>query len=662
MSLRSPARFLLIVVGYCLAASSGLAQTAGTPLQCVVNSGVPPLLRAEGLTELAGDVVVSCMGGTAGQTVSANLQFYINTNITSTKTSPTQSEALLIVDELQGPHAAMYQATTGTQMNTVAWTGIPIAVPGQNGMRTLRITNIRVNAAGLGASSSLIPTQVVSFVSITPPGIMPIDNPQQVIGYVQTGSAATVGNCAGGGIAQPVTPGTMHYAVRFAEGFQTAFKNRQTSNQRTAPIGSVFNTESGFMRNPPALPAEVGLADTGTRLMARFTNLPPGARLYVTTVPAAGSSAGLTAALMPADANGAIPLSGSTTPIAASTSLTCPATGGPVAAAEIPVVNGSADAVWEITDASPSVNEVALFGFAVAAPGTTHYLPAVSAGLAPVYTAAEGIMSETLPVPRFVSWGAITRKPDVFWQTDTTGYTTVWHMGGDFGTSLTAWNWLTTATGWEIVASADFNQDGIRDLVWQDKVSRQISIWFMGGSQNDTLSASSIIGVVPGWTIAGAADFNADGKPDLVLQNDSTRQATIWYMGGAGGTSITGWTWLHTTGIPGWKIAAIADFDGDLKPDLVWQNDATRAASLWYMTGAQGTTMASWTWLSFSGIPGWTIVGAANFDAGTTPDVVWQNDTTRQATLWFMNPAGTVGSWTWLTSSSNPGWGIAAVH
>jgi hypothetical protein len=198
--------------------------------------------------------------------------------------------------------------------------------------------------------------------------------------------------------------------------------------------------------------------------------------------------------------------------------------------------------------------------------------------------------------------------------------------------------------------------------VWQDKVSRQVAIWFMGGSQTDTLTASSIIGAVAGWTIVGAADFNADGRPDLVLQNDSTRQATIWYMGGAQGTIVTAWAWLHLTGISGWKIAAVADFDGDRKPDLVWQNDATRAASLWYMTGAQGTTMASWTWLSVSGIPGWSIVGAAHFDADTSPDIVWQNDTTRQATLWYMTAAGAVRSWNWLMSSPNPGWRIAKVH
>ena len=287
---------------------------------------------------------------------------------------------------------------------------------------------------------------------------------------------------------------------------------------------------------------------------------------------------------------------------------------------------------------------------------STRYYYVVSA------TNQNGESGNSNEVSAIPPWGVTTRRPDVFWQNDATGHTTVWHMGGNQGTSLTAWNSITTATGSDLAASADFNRDGVRDLVWQHKTSRQITIWFMGGSQTDTLTASSIVAAAPGWTIVGAADFNADTRPDLVLQNDSTRQATIWYMGGAQGTSITSWAWLHPTGVPGWKIAAIADFNGDHKPDLVWQNDATRAASLWYMTGAQGTTMASWTWLSASGTPGWTIVGAADFDADATPDVVWQNDTTRQATIWYMTATGTVRSWNWLMSSPNPGWRISAVH
>src|SRR5207248_6175314 len=40
------------------------------------------------------------------------------------------------------------------------------------------------------------------------------------------------------------------------------------------------------------------------------------------------------------------------------------------------------------------------------------------------------------------------------------------------------------------------------------------------------------------------ADFNSDGHPDLVWQNEGTRQATVWDLGGAHGNVRQAWDWL----------------------------------------------------------------------------------------------------------------------
>ena len=64
--------------------------------------------------------------------------------------------------------------------------GHPVVPPGSN-TRTFRITNVRANAAGLGSSQTLIPTQVVAYISVSPSGTLPIDNPQQTVGFVQQG-------------------------------------------------------------------------------------------------------------------------------------------------------------------------------------------------------------------------------------------------------------------------------------------------------------------------------------------------------------------------------------------------------------------------------------------------------------------------------------------
>jgi hypothetical protein len=59
--------------------------------------------------------------------------------------------------------------------------------------------------------------------------------------------------------------------------------------------------------------------------------------------------------------------------------------------------------------------------------------------------------------------------------------------------------------------------------------------------------------------VVAAADFNGDGVPDVVWQNDATRQVSVWYMGGSGGATMQGSAWISINGVPGWSVVAAAD-------------------------------------------------------------------------------------------------------
>src|SRR5690348_14272441 len=101
-------------------------------------------------------------------------------------------------------------------------------------------------------------------------------------------------------------------------------------------------------------------------------------------------------------------------------------------------------------------------------------------------------------------------------------------------------------------------------------------------------------------------------------------------MGGPLGNSFLGATFLASTGMAGWSVVAVVDVNGDGKPDLIWQNDTTRQLCAWYMGGALGNTCRGATFLAPAGMGGWRVVGVADINGGGHPDLMWQNESTRQ--------------------------------
>jgi hypothetical protein len=248
-----------------------------------------------------------------------------------------------------------------------------------------------------------------------------------------------------------------------------------------------------------------------------------------------------------------------------------------------------------------------------------------------------------------------------------TRQTVLWYMGGEHGNEMQRWEWITSDTipGWSIVARADLDGDGVRDLIWQNDTTRQVSVWYLGGALGNTLRNSDWISStpVPGWHVIAAADLNSDGKPDLVWQNELTGQVSAWYMKGDGGNTFQSSGLLSSMELRDWRVVAVADLDGNGKPDLIWQHNTTRQVSYWLMSGALGNIVSSTGWISSTAsIPGWRVVGATDVDGDGKIDLLWQNDATQQASVWFLG--GIQGTAflhsSWIAETGVNGWRVLA--
>lgn len=351
-------------------------------------------VRAEGLAEPVGELVLTCTGGIAGQPLSLTVQIVANTRITSRiLTLPDTVEALLLIDSPPYTPATVVAGRLVTE-NSVVFSPVTTTQPGA-GNRVFRFVNVRVNAAQLPLASAINLSLTVSVGGTA----VPVTNPTQQVAVTQTGltvqvrkpddSGADVPSLltctghnttllAGGDYPSPPAPGGRTFNLKFGEGFTNAFRSRTGEN------GTVL----------PDLPAPLnraGVADHGTRLRAVFSNVPSGVAVFVTIQQVSpGTSTGMEARCTTTPAGSFVPCSPSS-----------PADGGlyrvPLTAA------GTGEVYWEVTAASAATVETVSFGVAVA------YMPTPPAGTVNVLgsfspiSAAVNATPGPDDLPRFVS-------------------------------------------------------------------------------------------------------------------------------------------------------------------------------------------------------------------------------------------------------------------
>jgi large repetitive protein len=470
----------LVFVGI---ASAQVTGGGSTPLTCSVQTSNTPILRSEGITEEVGDIVITCTGGailangTAASLV--NVTVSLTSQVTSRLLGTGASEALLLIDEPNsglpvavpgfgpgqpftdcttpntgaiaggcGPVTVLTQAGTGgtyqtavtsaspitpapnvyqglVSGNQVTFLGVPVVPPGSNGSRVFRITNVRINASGIGGGSVSGSLPVQASILTSNPAALPISNPTPIVGFVQASLSTTVGGpipfgqCNSQTLAQSAI-------FTYKELFASAFKTRvdptvagqstgQGSNLVQNKPGTIYNSESGFTLAVTSTTGSgtAGLADFGTRFTAVFNNIPAGARVFVSNYTVAVNTLGTATGNISSGNSWAQYVTSETTPdgngtIPAGTPFTSTAPGGTggITVVEItPTTGTTATATWESMANQPTAIDTyqfAVFITYTASPGTNS--PAAGTGTANLRygPASTATTATTGPIPRFL--------------------------------------------------------------------------------------------------------------------------------------------------------------------------------------------------------------------------------------------------------------------
>jgi len=278
----------------------GLASAQATlpgSTSCTTTSGVTPLVRPEGNTELVGDIILACTSPNVaipavGNAIpTANITVFMQQQVTS-RIIGSGSEALLLLDEpgftpptgygntlgdivctnplggcpetvgAIGPVQAGTTSTPGWNVfqgvvsgNTVTFYGVPILPPTSSGnSHVIRITNVRTNVAGFGGAAA--GTGLTANISVSPANAFSLNNATLSVAFIgnamstsarkadnsaDTSSATSLTQC--NGISTPGGPNGNILGLRFTPGFPTAFKTRVSASNSGYPAG--FTTTAG---------------------------------------------------------------------------------------------------------------------------------------------------------------------------------------------------------------------------------------------------------------------------------------------------------------------------------------------------------------------------------------------------------------------------------
>jgi Ca2+-binding RTX toxin-like protein len=169
---------------------------------------------------------------------------------------------------------------------------------------------------------------------------------------------------------------------------------------------------------------------------------------------------------------------------------------------------------------------------------------------------------------------------------------------------------------------ADFNGDGRSDVLWRNDSGR-VTDW-LGQANSGFVSnfANADANAGTDWHIVGTGDFNGDGRDDILWRNDNG-DLTNW-LGQANGGFVSnfGNAFYHVDN--SWHVAGTGDFNGDGRDDILWRSNSGEVTD--WLGQASSGFVSNFANADANAGTDWHIVGTGDFNGDGRSDILWRND------------------------------------
>lgn len=219
-----------------------------------------------------------------------------------------------------------------------------------------------------------------------------------------------------------------------------------------------------------------------------------------------------------------------------------------------------------------------------------------------------------------------------------------WDMTGTIARPL-----ATVPSTWDIVATNDFNGDGICDLAWRDGGDRlAVTITppdrTLRGPTDDDVVAT----VGQNWTVVGSGRFGPDAYADLLWWNREATSLEVWESAWESGRMEfpMGLRRVFPANVDSaWRAAAVADLNADGNPDLLWQHATSFQVKYWRRAWQEANEVVLEGFLNPAAPESpWNLVAGGDFDGNGAEDLLFREAGTLKLAVWFMQGTSRVAS------------------